>query len=297
MLTDRDRERAAFRYIGALERGDFDAVAALLRNAERDPDLARMLAEIDRVYTAELDRPLNNSRLREEETMTAFSMPIYPERPERMAQSGLLLFAALIALTFAALLVVRAMIMNSAPPSMNLSGGFMSESPSALPQNDTGDQVSLCYQVTESVPLLRAGAGRPDMLTPEMVFRIQSAQLINGRTWLYVIVGETGVPEGWIEADSATFRIQICDFSGVASVVALTPTVVEPSSAQGGIVLPNVVVPSINVPSIMVPAVPTTVPSATETPTPVLMQALTPIPSTASAASPTPALSPAAAGG
>ncbi|MBE2266832.1 MAG: LysM peptidoglycan-binding domain-containing protein [Anaerolinea sp.] len=41
------REKLLFRYSSALQRGDFAAVAAVLAEAERDPVLARQLAEID----------------------------------------------------------------------------------------------------------------------------------------------------------------------------------------------------------------------------------------------------------
>jgi hypothetical protein len=51
----RYRERVAFRYSGALERGDFVAAAAALAEAELDPELARILSEIDAAYRAELD--------------------------------------------------------------------------------------------------------------------------------------------------------------------------------------------------------------------------------------------------
>ncbi|MDZ4766169.1 MAG: hypothetical protein SGI73_16640 [Chloroflexota bacterium] len=51
----RQRERLAFRYIGALERGDFEIAAAVLRIAEGDPELEWMLRDVDAAYTAELD--------------------------------------------------------------------------------------------------------------------------------------------------------------------------------------------------------------------------------------------------
>jgi hypothetical protein len=44
--TQRERERALFRYRNALERGDFDTVSEVLRLAQRDPLLVRMIAEL-----------------------------------------------------------------------------------------------------------------------------------------------------------------------------------------------------------------------------------------------------------
>ena len=261
MLTHKARERAAFRYIGALERGDFDAIAALLRSAERDPALARMLAEIDQAYSAELDRPPTDLLLRKEIEMTALTTRMGHALPKRTALSGLLMFAAIIALTFVALLTLRGL--NSAPQPVNLSGAPLPELPSAAPLNDSGTVGSLCYQVTDSVPILRAGAGGSDMLTPEMVFRIQTAQRINERTWLYVMVGEIGAPEGWIEADGATFRITLCDGGDLLSapiLIDVMPTVIPPTATP----FPT--------------TTPTTTPTSTASPTLTTTPTATPIP-------------------
>lgn len=46
------RERAAFHYTGALDRGDMATVATILRQAEDDPALAQIIAEINLVYSA-----------------------------------------------------------------------------------------------------------------------------------------------------------------------------------------------------------------------------------------------------
>jgi hypothetical protein len=43
-----------FRYTGALERGDFQTVAGVLREAERDPALAAMMRDLDEALAAEL---------------------------------------------------------------------------------------------------------------------------------------------------------------------------------------------------------------------------------------------------
>ncbi len=48
------RERALYRYSSALEQGDFDAVATVLREAETDEALERMILEVNDVYRAEL---------------------------------------------------------------------------------------------------------------------------------------------------------------------------------------------------------------------------------------------------
>lgn len=46
------REKLVFRYLAALDRGDFDIVSAVLKQAESDPELERMLVEVgDTLYT------------------------------------------------------------------------------------------------------------------------------------------------------------------------------------------------------------------------------------------------------
>lgn len=49
-----ERERLLFRYSMALERGDFETVSAVLRLAEQDPLLDRMIHELDEAYALEL---------------------------------------------------------------------------------------------------------------------------------------------------------------------------------------------------------------------------------------------------
>ena len=49
------REKALYRYHTALERGDFATVAAILRQAEQDATLARMLLELNAALAAEAD--------------------------------------------------------------------------------------------------------------------------------------------------------------------------------------------------------------------------------------------------
>ncbi len=52
-MRKHQREKLLFRYSSALARSDFAAVAAILAEAERDPALARQIAEIDAVYALE----------------------------------------------------------------------------------------------------------------------------------------------------------------------------------------------------------------------------------------------------
>lgn len=57
MSPEWGRERALFVYRSALKRGDFDTIATVLKLAERDPLLDRMIADMDDLDTAPLERP------------------------------------------------------------------------------------------------------------------------------------------------------------------------------------------------------------------------------------------------
>lgn len=52
-MRKHQREKLLFRYSSALARGDFATVSAILAEAERDPALARQLAELDAEYALE----------------------------------------------------------------------------------------------------------------------------------------------------------------------------------------------------------------------------------------------------
>lgn len=74
------REKSLFRYSSALERADFATVEAVLREAERDPLLARMITEINMVYereTIRLSPSLNHSsnHQQKELLMTTITLP------------------------------------------------------------------------------------------------------------------------------------------------------------------------------------------------------------------------------
>ena len=57
-MTQLDREKAAFLYSSALERGDFETVALMLEEAQRDATLERMILEINEVFGRECDDAL-----------------------------------------------------------------------------------------------------------------------------------------------------------------------------------------------------------------------------------------------
>ena len=52
-LTNYEREKAIYRYVTALDNGDLDSVAEILELALYDPELARVIEEIDLAYQEE----------------------------------------------------------------------------------------------------------------------------------------------------------------------------------------------------------------------------------------------------
>jgi hypothetical protein len=49
-----EREKLLFRYSSALQRGDFEMVETVLREAQHDPALDELIAELNAAYEAEL---------------------------------------------------------------------------------------------------------------------------------------------------------------------------------------------------------------------------------------------------
>jgi hypothetical protein len=63
------REKALYRYSSALERGDFEAVLAVLGEAEQDAALERMLLAVNEVYRAEMEWQWMRKEQKGEKTM------------------------------------------------------------------------------------------------------------------------------------------------------------------------------------------------------------------------------------
>ena len=57
------REKAAFAYSTALDNGDFDAVAAVLAQAEQDPVLEQMILELNEAFQDEMGGEMKSSRI------------------------------------------------------------------------------------------------------------------------------------------------------------------------------------------------------------------------------------------
>lgn len=119
------REKRLFSYSTALERGDFATLAAILREAEYDPLLASMIAEINTVYEMELPRltpTVNHSTNHYEEKphMTA-SVIVSPRHPTSTDRSWLPV--TLVAAMLAVALIGTIMLSMRPGSSQNMQAG------------------------------------------------------------------------------------------------------------------------------------------------------------------------------
>jgi hypothetical protein len=62
-MNEMQREKILYRYTNAVERGDMDTVAAILRQAEDDPELEQMILEINRTLSQELPPSVQETEL------------------------------------------------------------------------------------------------------------------------------------------------------------------------------------------------------------------------------------------
>ncbi len=92
------REKLLFRYSAALERGDFDAIAEVLRTAENDILLMQMIDELQAAYQDESPMTLSLNGTKGSKPMSVYT-PTYPTVARRVAprQPALTLAAAMLA--------------------------------------------------------------------------------------------------------------------------------------------------------------------------------------------------------
>ncbi|MBL8161054.1 MAG: hypothetical protein JNJ61_03655, partial [Anaerolineae bacterium] len=103
------RERLLFRYSSALERGDFETISAILREAERDALLDRMIRELDEAYAAEQAAPVltfsNNHVKPEDQHMTSAQITTITRQAASLRRPPITLHWPLLVASMAALLL------------------------------------------------------------------------------------------------------------------------------------------------------------------------------------------------
>ncbi|MEO8610240.1 MAG: SH3 domain-containing protein [Chloroflexota bacterium] len=127
------REKLVFRYSSALERGDFEVISAVLREAENDPVLERMLHEMNDVYRAELAPPPalpsfsanhNHRNMREDATMSV-TYPSIRRVPMPGASRGRWSSTATLAAAIIAIILFAAVLIARRPPNQPEQGSVL----------------------------------------------------------------------------------------------------------------------------------------------------------------------------
>ena len=190
----RRQEQLLFRYSSALERGDFETVADVLRAAERDPSLEQMILDMNAAYTAE---PSANHKHPKEVPMIA-ALYQKPARPRARVQWQSLPLVA--ALAVIALLVAMLAVQTRSNKDMNTGQGG---SPvAAVVQNN-----SICQGTSrESVTLYSHPSNTSVIvgtLPAAVVVSVLDEQLAtDGSKWiLWFFVAANGV-QGWALSDA-----------------------------------------------------------------------------------------------
>lgn len=194
-------EHLLFRYSSALERGDFEAVADVLREAERDPALEAMLLELNEVYAAEQTGRFNHKNPKE----LAMIAPLYEKRaPERVRTYNLPMVAALaVVMLLGVLLATRIApptqwnTAQNGSPEPNVAQGVPDEcerSGSAVPR------LQLYSRPSTDARMIHEYVG---LYVPQSALvQVDSAEA-EGQSWYFVSISD-GVAEtqGWITADA-----------------------------------------------------------------------------------------------
>jgi hypothetical protein len=201
-----DRERALYRYHLALQRGDFAAVAAILREAESDPELARMVLALNAALEAEEAaglpspalsplRSTNGQRppgapIQEDYpmTFTTLASPAQSTRPVRAARfaPSLTLIAALVAVAlFGALLL------------LNQSGGLFATGGGNLPPNGGGDPLSAGAPRATATPTVTPSATPiPANVSPAMPIVVTATPMLIPDGFGPTMIPPTALPWG-----------------------------------------------------------------------------------------------------
>lgn len=148
------REKQLFRYLSALDRGDFESIAAILRDAEHDPALEQMIAEVNleaarEVILSPVLHSASTNHHREDKPMTALTVP-YPRQPAAPARRWSIQQIALVALAAALVAFVPLVALRLGPPP--------SENPSAALQGGaTATPMPTLIPTSTPVPSLVPG--------------------------------------------------------------------------------------------------------------------------------------------
>ena len=223
-------ERLLFRYSSALERGDFDAVAAVLREAERDPALEQMILEINEAYAAEQAGSTNHIHSKEYPMIASLYQQQYqnqlqPRQQRQPIRWQNFTFAAA-ALALVAFVGIS-LVVQSGVNHVWYAGQGGSPAPAVAaqvsPACSTLIRANAASQVLYSRPSLDAlviaeisgagSAGRAILLLDK--------SSINGQNWVYVQLpaappSSPDAVQGWLPEENFGALTEGCQAVGVA---------------------------------------------------------------------------------
>jgi hypothetical protein len=253
------REKLLFRYSSALERGDFDAVQAVLREAENDAVLERMILELNDAYRAEWSAHENHHAAREERLNMINAIPV--QAPARRVPWTLLAAAALAVVIFGTALFA---MNRRGPNEVNLSALAGSATPTAATSATPIPSLTFTPTPFQAV----GGAGSPQILCQGVIAASEGVNLFSRPTvnaivvgrlpfnavvdvlemaypqvgpaatpdWYYVSAAASGqTMQGWIVADSLS--------AGNPCVTAVIPRENMPTVVPPGYMQPNPTIP------------------------------------------------------
>ncbi len=100
-------ERLLFRYSSALARGDFETIATILRDAERDPALEQMIDEMNAFYSTEADGSSNHHKRKEMPMVSTVYQPTKARTSARLYEISLAAAALMVVAVIGMILGAR----------------------------------------------------------------------------------------------------------------------------------------------------------------------------------------------
>ncbi|HVU13970.1 MAG TPA: LysM peptidoglycan-binding domain-containing protein [Phototrophicaceae bacterium] len=202
-------EQLLFHYSSALERGDFEMVAEVLRAAERDPVLEQMILDLNDAYSAESP---NHVPVKEPPMTTI----LYPARPRSEVRwQSLPLIAAVVVIALLVVLLMAQMRSNSLP-NANPNG-----TPLAVAQNQAICQATTLAPINVTTLPGTAGVIIGSIPAGQVVTVLERVDF--STVWYYV---NTPALQGWITIEALDTRR--CN---EATLPIPTPTIISNSSA------------------------------------------------------------------
>lgn len=232
-------ERLLFRYTSALERGDFDTVAAVLREAERDPRLEQMIVEVNAVYSAQLPTAGQTNHVnRQEKSMFAAQYTHSARQRSSRLYAWILSAAALVLVLLTAVLLSTRLPDNDiGSPQNGAPNAALNMAGSPLCTARTLEDVEVWSRPErQGVNLGQVSAGT-DVAVYDLLDTTDGR--VSARRSAYIV---TAGAQGWV--DAGKLDISACpppQVSGRDDLAATATVMIITATAAAGGELPTLV--------------------------------------------------------